>query len=108
MNVLTRKLARVKACLCCKKSSPPYKLILNLMLTISLSFILWKSTPEGLVKSKLELWMQGRCPAMVREKEAFVGEEETWLMGNTTPVRLWIGRRRLIGCELVLALCTSE
>ena len=35
--------------------------------------------------------------------EALMAEEEPWLM-ETTQVRLWIGRRRLIGYELHLIL----
>ena len=35
--------------------------------------------------------------------EAMMAEEEPWLT-ETTQVRLWIGRIRLIGCELHLIL----
>ena len=96
MNVLTRRLARVRTCLCYKINSPPYNFIFAII--IFLSFILWTSTPEGMVKSKLEFWMK-----VNGSEKGVVGEEETWLM-ETTQVRLWIGRKRLIGCELVFAV----
>ena len=103
MNVLTRMLSRVKACLCYKINYPrSYNLLLALI--IFLSLILWTSTPEGMVKGKLESWIQQKS-AMERGKvkepleaksleaksletesleteylEALMAEEESWLM----------------------------
>ena len=58
-----------------------------------------------MLKSRLEFWMQS--PAKERKNlkgsEEAMGEEEPWLV-NTTQARLWIGRKRLIGCEIVFAL----
>ena len=99
MNVLTRRLARAKACLCYRTNSPSCNFILPLFLF--LSFILLKSTPEGMLKSKLELWMQRPPPPAMETKKG--SEEEAWLV-KSTQARLWIGRKRLIGCELVFAL----
>ena len=95
MNALTRRLARAKACLCYKANFLSCNFILPLILF--LSFILWTSTPEGMLKSKLELWMQGQPPPMGLE------DEEPWLV-DTIEARLWIGRKWLIGCEPVFAL----
>ena len=99
MNVITRKLARAKACLCYKTNFLPCNFILPLLLF--LTFILWTNTPEGMLKSKLESWMQPQPLAMETEnekesEELGEEEEEAWLV-ETTQVRLWIGRKRLIG-----------
>ena len=103
MTVLTRRLMRAKTCLCYKTNFPACNFILPLILF--LSFVLWTSTPEGMLKSRLEFWMQS--PAKERKNlkgsEEAMGEEEPWLT-NATQARLWIGRKRLIGWELVFAL----
>ena len=111
MNALTRRLVRAKACLCYRANSQPCNFIFPLILF--LSFILWTSTPEGILKSKFEFWMQRQPLAIDTEtqeeikkvrEEALVGrKEEPWL-AETTEFRLWIGRKRLDGCELSFAL----
>ena len=102
MNALTRRLARAKACLCYKANSQPCNFILPLILF--LSFLLWTSTPEGMLKSKFEFWMQRQPLAIETENQeeikevtekALVGEREPWL-AETTELRLWIGRKRPI------------
>ena len=97
---------RAKACLCYKTNFPACNFILPLILF--LSFVLWTSTPEGMLKSRLEFWMQGQPPAKETKnpngsENPKGSEAEPWLV-NTTQARLWIGRKRLIGWELVFAL----
>ena len=103
MNALTRRLARAKACLCYRANSQPCNFILPLILF--LSFLLWTSTPEGMLKSKLEFWMQRQPLAIETEnqeeikevrEEGLVGEKEERWLAETTEFRLWIGRTRPI------------
>ena len=96
MNFVTRRLVtRAKAC---KIIVPP---------VILLGLIFWATTPEGALKTKLTSWMQRqplatgpkkeeRFEARVGEETAVLVDEEPWLV-DTTQVRLWIGRKRLIG-----------
>ena len=91
MNFVTRRLVtRAKAC---KIIVPP---------VILLGLIFW-ATSEGALTS----WMQRqplatgpkkeeRFEARVGEETAVLVDEEPWLV-DTTQVRLWIGRKRLIG-----------
>ena len=114
MNALTRRLARAKACLCYKANSQPCNFILPLILF--LSFLLWTSTPEGLLKSKFEFWMQRQPLAIETENQeeikevtekALVGEREPWLV-ETTELRLWIGRKRPIWMLTSLCICRID
>ena len=83
MNVLTRTVSKVKTCLFYKIYSVPCNFIFTLV--ICLSFILlWTSTPGGMVKSKLQLWMQVKG-----SEEALVKEEDT------TEVRLWLRKLKI-------------
>ena len=96
MNFVTRRVAtRAKAC----------KIIVPSVILLGLIF--WATTPEGALKTKLTSWMQRqplatgpkkeeRFEARVGEETAMLVDEEPWLV-DTTQVRLWIGRKRLIG-----------
>ena len=102
MNVLTRRLARTKACLCCKPSFPRCSIILPL--TILLGLVFWINSPGGeMLKRRLGSFIQRQIPAVNLDKEDWESLEETtreppWLV-ETTQARLWIGKGRLIGLK---------
>ena len=102
MNVLTRRLARTKACLCYKPSFPRCSIILPL--TILLGLIFWINSPGGeMLIRRLGSLIQRQIPKVNLDKEDGVSLEETtreppWLV-ETTEARLWIGKGRLIGLK---------
>ena len=102
MNVLTRRMARTKACLCCKPSFPRCSIILPLIILLGLIF--WINSPGGeMLKRRLGSLIQRQIPEVNLDKEDWESLEETtreppWLV-EPTQARLWIGKGRLIGLK---------
>ena len=89
-----------------------------LSLLLLLSFLFWTTDPDGRIEGNLKLWIETPAPSTKTEdgeKERWLTDvtlvEEPWLankdkdkepwLADKTQVRLWIGRKWLIGLKTI-------
>ena len=125
IGVSTRRLVQSRGSLCFRPNVPMCTIFLLLLLL--LSFLFWTTDPDGRKEGNLKLWIQTPPPATKTEDGEFVEKErwltdvtlveEPWLankdkdkepwLADKTQVRLWIGRKWLIGLKTIF-LGSSE
>ena len=116
IGVSTRRLVQSRGSLCFRPNVPMCTIFLLLLLL--LSFLFWTTDPDGRKEGNLKLWIQTPPPATKTEdgeKERWLTDvtlvEEPWLankdkdkepwLADKTQVRLWIGRKWLIGLKTI-------
>ena len=122
IGVSTRRLVQARGSLCFRPNVPMCTIFLSLLLL--LSFLFWTTDPDGRKEGNLKLWIETPAPATKTEdgeKERWLTDvtlvEEPWLankdkdkepwLADKTQVRLWIGRKWLIGLKTIF-LGSSE
>ena len=124
IGVSTRRLVQARGSLCFRPNVSTCTIFLLLLLL--LSFLFWTTDPDGRIEGNLKLWIQTPPPATKTEdgeKERWLTDvtlvEEPWLankdkdkdkepwLADKTQVRLWIGRKWLIGLKTIF-LGSSE
>ena len=121
IGVSTRRLVQARGSLCFRPNVSTCTIFLLLLLL--LSFLFWTTDPDGRIEGNLKLWIQTPPPATKTEDGEFVEKEhwlndvtldkEPWLankdkdkdkepwLADKTQVRLWIGRKWLIGLKTI-------